>query len=147
MSDLFLSLKLTGQIISNLLFLLLLVCSGNPLHSTALEEESRSESNHGHKATARKQTNKRRENEARVVTETPKRPARAAKNLEAQQESDVQATKKSPKSQGEKPPEQIVHGRKSKYGKIILFYILDHSCPQLILLITNNLISLNECID
>ncbi|XP_053361645.1 centromere protein U [Clarias gariepinus] len=87
---------------------------GNPLHSTALEEESRSESNHGHKATARKQTNKRRENEARVVTETPKRPARAAKNLEAQQESDVQATKKSPKSQGEKPPEQIVHGRKSK---------------------------------
>ncbi|KAF5899069.1 centromere protein U, partial [Clarias magur] len=88
---------------------------GNPLHSTALEEESRSESDHGHKATARRQTDKRRENDAQVVTETPKRPANAAKNLEAQQKSDVQATKKSSKSQGnKKPPEQIVHGRKSQ---------------------------------
>ncbi|KAI5105219.1 centromere protein U isoform X1 [Silurus meridionalis] len=36
---------------------------GNPLHSTALEDESRPDSDHQHKATAKKQTSKGRENE------------------------------------------------------------------------------------
>ncbi|MCJ8734146.1 hypothetical protein PDJAM_G00231950 [Pangasius djambal] len=87
---------------------------------TALEDESRPEPDHRHKATARKQTGEGRENEVRGVTETPNRPARAAKNLKAQLKRDVQAQKKSSKSRGnQKPPEQIDHAPKSQRQQTI----------------------------
>ncbi|KAF7707394.1 centromere protein U [Silurus meridionalis] len=91
---------------------------GNPLHSTALEDESRPDSDHQHKATAKKQTSKGRENEVRGVTETPKRPARAVKNLKAQQESEVQAQKKSFKG-NQKPPKQTAHTPQSQHLQTI----------------------------
>ncbi|XP_060741850.1 centromere protein U isoform X2 [Tachysurus vachellii] len=76
---------------------------GNPLHSTALEDERRPETDHGQKAKAVKQAGKGRGNEVQGMTETPKRPV---KNLKAQQENNVQAQKKSSKSRGnQKPPE------------------------------------------
>lgn len=88
---------------------------GNPLHSTALEDESRPESDHRPKATAGKRTGGGRENKVHGVTETPKRPVRPAKNLKARQESDVQAQKKSSKSRGDrKPTEQIDRALKSR---------------------------------
>ncbi|KAI5620666.1 centromere protein U isoform X1 [Silurus asotus] len=97
---------------------------GNPLHSTALEDESRPDSDHQHKATAKKQTSKGRENEVRGITETPKRPARAVKNLKAQQESEVQAQKKNSKG-NQKPPKQTEHAPKSQYLK---FSLILYSC-------------------
>ncbi|XP_053538333.1 centromere protein U isoform X2 [Ictalurus punctatus] len=88
---------------------------GNPLHSTALEDESRPETDHQPEATAGKRTSEGRENEFRGVTETPKRPVCPAKNLKARQESDVQAQKKSSKSRGNrKPTEQIDCALKSR---------------------------------
>ncbi|XP_053486534.1 centromere protein U isoform X2 [Ictalurus furcatus] len=88
---------------------------GNPLHSTALEDESRPETDHRLEATAGKRTSEGRENEVRGVTETPKRPVCPAKNLKARQESDVQAQKKSSKSRrNQKPTEQIDRALKSR---------------------------------
>ncbi|KAK3535937.1 hypothetical protein QTP70_021236 [Hemibagrus guttatus] len=85
---------------------------GNPLHSTALEDESRPESDHRRKATAGKPAGKGRGNEVQGMTETPKRPAQ---NSKAPQESDVQAQKKSSKSRGsQKPAEQTDHAPKSQ---------------------------------
>ncbi|XP_026773906.3 centromere protein U [Pangasianodon hypophthalmus] len=93
---------------------------GNPLHSTALEDESRPEPDRRHKATAGKQTGEGRGNEVQGVTQTPNRPARAAKNLKAQRKSDVQAQKKSSISRGsQKPPEQIDHAPKSQRPQTI----------------------------
>ncbi|TTG17229.1 Centromere protein U [Bagarius yarrelli] len=67
---------------------------GNPLHSTALEDESRPEPDRRHMATAEKQAEREKGNKARGMTETPKRPTGAGKNLKAQQKSNVQAQKK-----------------------------------------------------
>lgn len=115
-----------SQIISTFFSCLCLVCSGNPLHSTALEDESRSESDHRRKATAGKQAGKRRGNEVQGMTETPKRPAQ---NMKASQESDVQAQKKSSKSRGnQKPAEKTDHAPKSQYLTMLFYFV--YSWPQ-----------------
>lgn len=106
------------QIMLYFLLCLCLACSGNPLHSTALEDESRPKVDHCHKATTGKPAGEGRENEVQGLTETPKRPTRAVKNLKTQQESDVQAQKKkkNSKSRGnQKPMEQIDHTPQSQY--------------------------------
>lgn len=102
------------QIISNVLFGLCLVCLGNPLHSTALEDESRPETDHRNTATTGKQTGKGRGNEVQAVTETPKRPGRAAKNLKPQQEQTQKKTSSESK-RNQKTPAQIDHAPKSQY--------------------------------
>ncbi|XP_060783882.1 centromere protein U [Neoarius graeffei] len=76
---------------------------GNPLHSTALEDESRAEPDHRHKATAGKQVREGRQNAVQGRADTPKRPPCTAQQ------------KKSSKSRGnQKPPEQMDHALKSR---------------------------------
>lgn len=111
--------------ILNFLLHLCLVCSGNPLHSTALEDEGRPESDRRHKATAGKRSGERREIEDQGVRQPPKRPAHAAKNPKAQHESNVQAQEKqSSKSRRiQKPPRQTDQTPKSQYLKFSLYFI------------------------
>lgn len=112
-----------SQIILN--FLLFLFYLGNPLHSTALDDESRFETDRWQKARTEKRTGEGRENEAQAVTETPKRPGHAVKNLKIQKGSDVQAQKttSSIPRRTQKPPQQTGHVPISQYLKFSLLYI------------------------